>query len=72
MLTPTTRTNIRRLVAVVTAGGVCGLAGSYALASAEQTPTPTGHDQRAVAEWANCRGLTGLSPASLTTVSTTD
>ena len=58
--------NIRRLVAVVVAGGVFGVAGVYAMASAEQAPSaPTGHDQRAVAEWAQARGLSGLSPASL-------
>jgi hypothetical protein len=63
----TSHLNIRRLFAVAVAGGVFGVAGVYALASAEQAPSsPSGHDQRAVAEWAQSRGLSGLSPASLT------
>jgi hypothetical protein len=59
--------NIHRIVTVVVAGGVLGVAGGYAMASAEQAPaSPSGHDQRPVAEWAQARGLSGLSPASLT------
>jgi hypothetical protein len=63
------RKHSRRIIAVVVAGSVVGVAGGMAVA-AEQRPSPSFDRVRAaelaaIARWVEDNGLTGLSPASL-------
>ena len=66
----TTHIRVARAAAVVVAGGVFGVGGSFALAAAERSAQPTDRqraaESTAVAEWTRTQPLSGLSPASLT------
>ena len=70
MTVPSTSVRIGRAAAVVVAGVVFGVSGSFGLAAAEHSapasPPQQMTEPAAVAEWARTQELTGLSPASLT------
>ena len=62
------RSRLGRVVAVVVAGSVVGIAGALVVAADERPSRPADHyqaDRDAIAEWAKANDASGLSPASL-------
>ena len=65
------RSRLGRAVAVVVAGSVVGVAGALVVAADDRPSRPTDHyqaDREAIAEWAKANDMSGLSPASLSSV----
>lgn len=65
------RSRLGRTLAVVVAGTVVGVSGAFVVAADERPSRPADHyqaDREAIAQWAKTNGVTGLSPASLSSV----
>jgi hypothetical protein len=68
MSTRSIRRRTRYAAAVIVAGGVFGVASTFAIAAADGPAKPSQTeiaDREAIAEWAREQQLSGLSPASL-------